>query len=115
MLTLENARRKFTAAIITAKLLGREQEANVILNLFEDLHGPMSEQMENDLKMWVIYKNPKDLPNETVARLHTVSKKATNQVLTGDLDSLRERFGSQGFVNIGRFENDDPCIIEVWI
>lgn len=112
---ITNDKRKFTAAIITAKLLNKNHEANILLNLFDDLHGPMGKEMENDLKMWVIYKNPKDYPNETVARLHTVQKKATGQILTGDLDSLRQRFDSQGYVNIGRFENDDPCIVEVWI
>lgn len=65
------------------------------------------------LPMWVIYKNPSDYPGKTVARLYEDGP--TAQVIEAELDDLRVRFQSQGFANIGRYEKDDPCIVEVWV
>lgn len=106
---------RFKAAIISAKSSYEDSEAKILLNLFEDLYGPVENNMENELKMWVIYKNPKDFPNQIVARLHTDLCGATDQIIEDNIESLRARFDSQGFVNIGRFEKDDPCIVEVWV
>jgi hypothetical protein len=69
----------------------------------------------NGLPMWVIYENPTDFPGETIARLWQ-NDVATQQTIQGaSLDQLRKRFISMGFVSIGRFEQDDPKIVEVWI
>ncbi|CAB4150030.1 hypothetical protein UFOVP558_62 [uncultured Caudovirales phage] len=66
------------------------------------------------LPMWVIYDDPADHPGKTVARLW-VNKTPTDQLVEASLEQLRKRFISMGYISIGRFKEDDPKIVEVWI
>ncbi len=105
------AAQKFQAAILRAG----EEESLRLAALFQTIFGLPYKTDQADLKMWVIYFNPKDYPQQHIARLHTARTGATDQVETGSLDELREKFDHMGLSNIGRFQNDDPCIVEVWI
>lgn len=107
------AAQKFTVALMRAKT---SDEADRLEQLFAQIYGaPERSIYDSILDMWVIYKNPSDRPTESIcARLHT-SNGPTDQLIEGTIESLRERFSSQGFVNIGRNVNDDPVIMEVWL
>lgn len=111
----DHASQKFQVAIIRAEMAGRHDEAERLLDLFNNLYGKAERHMGNELKMWVIYENPKDHPGKTVARMHTTLSGASDHLIEGSLDELRERFDSQGLVNVGRYQQDDPCIVEVWV
>lgn len=71
------------------------------------------------LEMWVIYDNPSDYPGRFVARKYLVSPDGHNVtedlLICINLDGLRDILISLGKVNIGRMDNDDPVIKEVWI
>lgn len=68
---------------------------------------------------WTIYARPADYPNGYVLR-------ASHVLDSGDIvpddrawyaanpHVLREMM-PLGFYNIGRFANDDPCILETWV
>lgn len=62
----------------------------------------------------VVYNSPLDYPGKVVARLWAVNK-PTHYVVVGEaLDEVRNMIPAH-FTNIGRDENDDPRIVEVWI
>jgi len=62
----------------------------------------------------VIYAHPADYPNNYVARAWDVDK-PTHLIALGDtLEEARTAI-PEGMCNLGRFQNDDPCIAEVWI
>ncbi len=66
------------------------------------------------LPIWAMYFNPSDFPGQTMARMF-LNEKPTDQVLVADLDALRERFESMGLVQVSRFPEDDPKIVETWL
>ena len=69
------------------------------------------------IPMWVIYKNTKDFPGKTVARMHYAlpMPEATDNVLEGEIKELQARFESMGFVRTDPHPWDDPVIVEVWL
>ena len=75
---------------------------------------------EETLEQYAIYDHPSDYPNNFVVRRWEVVRGVPvampcgNPVLTETLEAARAVV-PPGFVNIGRFENDDPVILEVWI
>lgn len=72
------------------------------------------------LPLYVLYRKPKDYPDEFVCRRHIVYP----GVMTGieqslfaraeTLDELRAKLPSH-LVNIGRYADDDAAIAEVWV
>ncbi len=82
--------------------------------------------MENDstaqahleMSQWVIYRYPRDYPDKFVARRWEVWAGhilATDEMALADtLEEIREKI-PPGLYCLGRFEDDDPCILEVWI
>jgi hypothetical protein len=74
---------------------------------------------ESPLQMIVIYDRPKDLPNGFVARTWNVlpDKVIPGKLLGHDLASLEaaRELVPHGFVNIGRNDDDDAKIVEVWL
>jgi hypothetical protein len=86
--------------------------------------------MENDstarghmeMSQWVVYRHPRDYPAKYVARRwdvrspgHGAQVIATDEVkLANTLDEIR-RLIPPGLYCLNRFEDDDPCIVEVWI
>ena len=80
--------------------------------------------MMDELSMWVVYDHPKDFPDHYVARQWLVRMgeraaqiEATASVVqSDDLELLREvMLVDMGKVNIGRYDDDDPKIIECWV
>ena len=77
--------------------------------------------MDDRVTMWVIYDHPTDHPDHYVARewlVHTGKRTASieataNLVESDDLESLRVLMF--GRINIGRYDDDDPKIVEVWV
>lgn len=70
------------------------------------------------LPMWTIYRpTTKDLPGKWVARMFITlpESKSTNLMIVGD--SLEEVRGQlpPGLFRLGRDQDDDPVIEEVWI
>ena len=75
---------------------------------------------ESDLRMFVVYEKPKDYPDEYVIREHIVTRdgrQLANAVLYGRGMTLAyvRTLLPNGLRNIGRFHDDDPVIMEVWI
>ena len=69
--------------------------------------------------LWVIYQYPKDYPQGYVVRRHYAmadgSVKYDAKAWVADtLEEIRAELPS-GLFNIGRHDNDDPAILEVWI
>lgn len=73
---------------------------------------------QSTLKMFVIYRKPKDYPDNYVVRLWEIEPlKVTPKELIGIKKTLEEAriLIPKGCKNIGRLEQDDPYIEEVWI
>lgn len=72
------------------------------------------------LNLYVIYFDPMDHPGKFVLRVHQVRLEeelflASDHCEVQDtLEDIR-KFLPQGLTNIGRYEQDDPVIVEVWI
>jgi len=82
--------------------------------------------MENDstsrahleMQQWVIYRHPRDYPDKYVARLWGVWQGeivATDEMALAETLQQIRRMIPPGLYCLGRFEDDDPCILEVWI
>lgn len=71
------------------------------------------------LPMWIVYDHPRDFPDSFVARLWQTSARGVEAtdtlIVSRDLDRIREKFAGNGLVRMMRDENDDPCIVEVWL
>jgi hypothetical protein len=69
--------------------------------------------------MWTIYDSPKDSPGNYVARLWLIERdapRATNETITSpSLEFIRHSMRNSGLTCLARHENDDPCIVEVWL
>jgi len=82
--------------------------------------------MENDstakphftMSQWVIYDHPRDYPDKFVMRrwgIRTGLVMATDDVKLADtLAEIRQQL-PMGLYPLKRFEDDDPCIVEVWL
>ena len=66
-------------------------------------------------QIYVVYDHPKDYPNFFVIR--EWQNEIPKQVVftSNDLDVVRGFLLMRGLVNIGRFYEDDPKILEVWM
>jgi len=71
------------------------------------------------LPMIVIYEKPLDFPDKYVARLWNIcggDGRPTEVAVTGEtLDEIRGKIPFQTMIPIGRFTEDDPHVVEVWI
>jgi hypothetical protein len=66
------------------------------------------------LDFYVIFKNPRDYPKHFVVRQFCGVLPTMNFAIVRTLEEAR-RVIPEGWVNIGRFETDEPQIVEVWI
>lgn len=75
------------------------------------------------LRMWVIYDHPRDC-DAFIARLWTMRcwqfdkavMKPTNETITSQsLEFIRDAMRNSDLTCLARQENDDPCIVEVWL
>jgi hypothetical protein len=82
----------------------------------------MTDLVTDILEGWTIFDHPVDYPDDYVARRwiahrdHTVTH--TDDILKHEnLNTLRGMMGrvAPGLVCIGRYVEDDPKILEVWI
>lgn len=77
--------------------------------------------------MYVVYDHPRDYPDWFVCRIWFVYDAPAGGPAGGGgalqdlflkaetLDAIRVELESRGLHNIGRFADDDPVIVEVWI
>lgn len=69
------------------------------------------------LSMWTVFDRPRDHPSGFIARRFETGsdvKTPTEDMLTGELEHLREVFERAGLVKIMRSEGDEPQIVESW-
>lgn len=75
---------------------------------------------EHYLPLWVVYENPSDYPGKFVVREWRAGDPQTNYarvaptVVCDSLEAARAAVPPKK-VCIGRCEQDDPCIVEVWL
>jgi len=71
--------------------------------------------MEDNLYIYVVYDHPKDFPDGFVIREWdgVIPKKIV--FTSNDIDVIRGFLKMRGLVNIGRLNQDDPKILEVWM
>jgi hypothetical protein len=71
------------------------------------------------LRMWTVYKHPKDYPSDYVARLWEVNASGpvatASVVIAPSLEFLREQMMEMGLVMMTRSPKDDPVIVETWL
>jgi hypothetical protein len=75
--------------------------------------------MTGTLTMYVIYDHPIDFPNHYVARRHFVLGGGRTNVdpaclISSSLEKLRACL-PDGLYCLGRYPDDDPKILEVWL
>lgn len=70
------------------------------------------------MSQWVVYDHPRDFPDKFVVRRWDIGAgvvTATDEVRVADtLEEIR-RLIPFGLFRLGRFEEDDPCIVELWL
>jgi len=79
---------------------------------------PPMEYPRGTLSMFVLYDHPKDLPDFFVARRWEVKDGAyapTDEVKTAPTLEMLRLLLPPGLTRLPRAEQDDPCIIEVWL
>lgn len=70
-------------------------------------------------ELFVIYRHPRDFPNHWVVRAQAVAP--GGRVIAGTFGTLCDSLGEareeipEGLACIGRMDDDDPAIYEVWI
>jgi hypothetical protein len=72
----------------------------------------------NKLSMWTVFDHPKDFPHSFVARRFEVNGTgviATDDIVQGDLNILRESFLKAGMYCLTRNDDDDEKIVETWL
>lgn len=71
-----------------------------------------------EISQWVVYKHPRDYPDKFVLRRWDIQGGtiiATPDVKTADsLEKIRQEVPA-GLYRLDRFEEDDLCIVEVWL
>lgn len=71
-----------------------------------------------DMSQWVVYDHPRDYPNKYVLRRWDIrggSMIPTDDLHVADsLEAIRQAV-PPGLYRLGRFGEDDPCIVEVWL
>ena len=67
------------------------------------------------LPIWVIYDHPSDYPDNYVARLWNSDSPTDTVLLADSLETIQEKLHEMGLLCMPRMDEDDPCIVEVWI
>ena len=66
--------------------------------------------------MWVVYASPKDYPSKFVVRVWYGETPGSIIAVCEKVSQAREAITEQGGSKcLGRFEDDEPVIVEVWI
>jgi hypothetical protein len=71
------------------------------------------------LRMWSVYRHPRDYPDKFVARLFEVDaagSRATGSIVIAEkLERLQDEMMQMGLVKLMRSPGDDPVIVETWL
>lgn len=105
--------RKFITKRKLKKIEG-DPNVNVIVDNFHGVNWREKVRMP----IFTVYKSPKDFPNKYVVRLFDGKKPLRLVTVKNTLEEARAAI-QQGppflYTQIGRFEDDDPVIVETWI
>lgn len=78
------------------------------------LNQPGELDLSGELDLYVIYDHPRDYPGEFVVRGWELEKPRELLGSANTLEGARKLL-PPGLVNLGRYEQDDPFIVEVWV
>lgn len=67
------------------------------------------------INVWHVYWSPKDYRNKFVARMFENERPTTETLVSKSYAPIKLTLERKGLVKMERFENDDPCIKEVWL
>lgn len=86
----------------------------------EPLRALFGQHTETIMGMWTIYKHPDDYPKSYVAKLFVVGddgiRPTGSIIIAENLEAVRDIMIAEfHLVCLGRMQNDDPAIVEVWI
>lgn len=75
---------------------------------------------ERGLEMFTVYENPRDFPGQYVARRFVIEASGPKPdpeplIVSNLLGAIRAEMYRRGLVCLTRADNDDPCIVEVWL
>jgi hypothetical protein len=75
--------------------------------------------MSGGLRMWTVYRHPRDYPDKYVARLFEIDAdgpRVTGSIVIADgLERLQDEMMQMGLVKLMRNAEDDPVIVETWL
>lgn len=66
-------------------------------------------------RMWTVYDHPSDYPYHYIAREFVEGKPSNNYILSSEIGVIREQLQHMYLTCIGRHQDDDPKIVEVWL
>lgn len=70
-----------------------------------------------EISQWVIYAQPLDYPTKYVLRRWDIRPNqiiATNDIKVADSLAEIRKMVPPGLYRMARYDDDDPCIVEVW-
>jgi len=67
------------------------------------------------VNIWTVYRSPLDFPGKFIARRFVLDKPTRDVIIADTLEEIRERLSRKGLARFGRFEGDDPVIVETWL
>jgi hypothetical protein len=75
--------------------------------------------MTSELPMWVVFANPLDFPRHCVVRVQWASRTGVTAAPIGCLydtvDEAMAECAARGLAWIGRYPEDEPQIVGVWV
>jgi hypothetical protein len=99
--------------------LGPEPEEDDGMPLIHDIaKSQWQAAQRGQLTIWTIYDRPSDHPEGYIARRFEVgggNTVATPEILTGDIEDLRQAFWKAGLMKLKRQDGDEPQIVESWV
>lgn len=91
------------------------QKTNIIPNFHQIITTEAFQSMV--MPVFTIYFSPSDFAGKYVARLWNLESPTEYATVADTLEEIRATLPmiAMGLRPINRFEEDDPCIVEVWI
>ena len=74
--------------------------------------------MKPEVSMWVLYERPDDAPDSWVLRRWVIEfgqESPREAFAAPDPEPFRQWMIDEGRTCFPRFQEDDPCIVEVWM
>jgi hypothetical protein len=89
---------------------------------FDALMAQAEAHKRGALAIWTIYRgalgagpSPSDGFIACMHEVHDGSTKATDKIVTGELEDIRKIFWQAGLLKLSRSEGDEPQIVESWV